>query len=62
MNWLTATIYGIAAAVALQALFALMTAHRQATLRRALDEELRRGSEAGTMTGTTTSTEPKSAA
>lgn len=42
MTWQSAMIYGVAALAALQGLFALMTAHRKASLRRFLEEESRK--------------------
>jgi hypothetical protein len=42
MNFWSAVIYVIAALVALQALLALMTAHRQNSLRRFLEEQAQR--------------------
>lgn len=46
MNWWTAAIYGLATVLALQGLLALMTAHRQASLRQFFEEELRRREDA----------------
>jgi hypothetical protein len=42
MNWWTVLIYGVAVVLALQGLFAQMTAHRNASLRRFFEEELKR--------------------
>lgn len=42
MKLWTMLIYGVAAVLALQALFTLMTAHRKRSLSRFFDEELRR--------------------
>ncbi len=38
----TTVIYGVAALLALQGLFALMTAHRQAAVRKYFEEEISR--------------------
>lgn len=42
MSVWTIVIYGVAAVLALQSLFALMTAYRKQALRRILDQEIRR--------------------
>lgn len=42
MNGWTVLIYGVAAVLALQGLFALMTAHRKQALNRFYEEEIRR--------------------
>ncbi len=42
MNFWTMIIYGSAAVIAVQGLIALMTAHRQASVRRLFEEEVRR--------------------
>lgn len=42
MNWWTAAIYGAAAVIALQGLLSLMTAHRRASLRRFVEEDVQR--------------------
>ncbi len=45
MNLWTMIIYGVAAVLALQGLFTLMTAHRRQSLGRFFEEELRRREE-----------------
>ena len=46
MNWWTIVIYGAAAVIALQGLFALMTVYRQAAVHRIFEEELQRRQQA----------------